>query len=97
MDIQTAQYTDDMNGVVVTTGKETITIPITSRLMKYINAWVARGNTIAPAIQAPEPSEAEQAEFQMTSDRFTKAWVSREARKEGKTTRQIMDEIKSEI
>jgi|TARA_Y100000310_G_scaffold119276_2_gene118004 hypothetical protein len=47
------------------------------------------------ASPAPQ-TEAEEAEAQMVRDRFLRAWVKREAAKEGKTARQIMDEIISE-
>ena len=40
---------------------------------------------------------AGEAEQRMTDDPFTRAWVKGQARKEGKTPRQIMDEIRADV
>ena len=49
----------------------------------------------APSAPTP-PDPADEAERKMTQDPYVRAWVRREARKEGKTPRQIMDEIRAD-
>ena len=60
--------------------------------------WLAEGNTPDPADPAPTPATAATvAENEMTTSPFVRALVARTARTEGKTVRQIMDEIKAEL
>lgn len=56
---------------------------------------VSNGALVSDAIVDPKPpTGAEKAEAQMTTDHFIRGWVKRQALKEGKTPRAIMDEIK---
>ena len=48
-----------------------------------------------PEMPQPPPNPADMAEGQMKADPFMRAWVKRQAAKEGKTPRQIMDEIRN--
>ena len=49
--------------------------------------------TLKAAPAPPDPADV--VEDMMTNDPFKRAWVKRQARKEGKTPRQIMDEIRA--
>ena len=46
---------------------------------------------------ASAPNPANDAESYMTNHPFIRAWVKRQAQKEGKTPRQIMDEIRNNV
>lgn len=60
--------------------------------------WLADGNTPLPTDPAPvPPTDAEQADTKATSDPVWRAWVSRQAKKEGKTVRQIINELRAEL
>ena len=56
---------------------------------------VTKTISFSPLPVPPPPTPADRAEDQMTTDHFMRAWVRRQAAKEGKTPRQIMDEIRS--
>lgn len=60
------------------------------------SAYKNRAQRDAAIPPAPlPPSSADRAERRMTNDPFVRAWVKRQAEKEGKTPRQIMDEIRA--
>ncbi len=66
-----------------------------NRHWRQVQEWVADGGMIAPYVPpAPEdPADAAEA-FMQTP--FGQGWVKRQARKEGKTVRQIIDEIRAD-
>ncbi len=52
---------------------------------------------IKPPPPPPPPSDATRVDKQAQNDLIWRAWVKRQAAKEGKTVRQIIDELKAEL
>lgn len=63
---------------------------------KFFKKWVAAGISVDPYVPEPTPDPADEVEDEMTQNKFIRAWVKREARKESKTPREIMNEIRAD-
>ena len=58
-DIQSVIYTDETNTAVSVNGDVFVPIDTRNRHWQLIEQWVAQGNTIAPYVPPPVPTDAE--------------------------------------
>jgi len=92
MHIKNAKYTDEIRRAIsATVDGIDLGIPVSPGNREY-DEMVRQDIVIAD----PDPivvNISDEVETQMTQDSFMRAWVKRQARKEGKTPQQIRDEI----
>lgn len=97
MSIENAIYTDPEHSTInVDFDGKSMSVPVNLDNRHYAEI-VEQGIVIADYVAPPVDDPADIAEQEMINNPFTRALIKRMAREAGKTPRQIMDEIRSDV